>query len=71
MSQITYDGTKQDRILVLTDVAFYLISEKKIHSKMMVNLLTYYIRSGDAGTQEVILCFKNQAGSGSFIDVRL
>ena len=38
---------------------------------MMVNLLTYYIKSGDAGTQEVILCFKNQAGSGSFIDVRL
>lgn len=59
----------QDRILVLTDVAFYLISSKKIHSKMLVKSLHYVIKT--VQSLEVILCFNNDNGQSNFIDVRL
>ena len=65
------DETTEERIAVLTDQAFYLISSKKIHSKMLIKSLHYIIKSMYQGSNEVILCFKNEAGTSQFIDVRL
>lgn len=64
-------GATQDRILVLTDVAFYLISPKKIHTKMLIKSLYYIIKTVHATSQEMILCFHNEGGSSNYIDVRL
>lgn len=64
-------GMTQQRILILTDVAFYLISQKKIHSKMMVRTLHYVIKTIHAKSLELILCFVNEGGTSNYIDVRL
>ena len=64
-------GVTQGRILILTDIAFYLISQKKIHSKMMIKTLHYVIKAIHATSLELILCFINEGGSSNYIDVRL
>lgn len=64
-------GMTQDRILVLTDLAFYLISPKKIHSKMLIKHLHYIIKAMHSSSKELILCFINEGGSSNYIDVRM
>ena len=70
-SKFNRQGLAEARIIVLSDNAFYLISQKKIHSKMKIHLMTYVIKSTAEGSNEVILCFKNDGSSGGFIDVHL
>lgn len=64
-------GVTQDRIMVLTDAAFYLISSKKIHSKMLIKSLHYVIKTVHATSMEIIICFNNDTGQSNYIDVRL